>query len=149
MTAPAQTTSARPLRVSFAQLVASPTKFKGKKVSVVAYFDQIQSHSPFICADAYAAKTLTVGEDKPTIFINLKRQQLTDPSIKVIDRGYVRIVGKFEYKNIDSKVVESSKKDGGRVIVQTKTGFGWMGVFSMQITNITEFMPVEHRNGAK
>jgi len=146
----AQATCAQPRNVTVKELVQEPNKFSGKEISVTGYFDQRQTHSAFICSDARTARSLDIHDLNARIFLDFKHEQLTNPRIKLVDRGYAHVVGRFEYKNIERKIWGGDKTNPNRVIVRATVGFGWGGVYSMQITDIKQFGPVRRplrRNG--
>jgi hypothetical protein len=144
-TTTASASEARPTRVTLQQLVATPKKFNGRDVSVVGYYDHTQEHSPFLARDIRSAHSTEANNIESLIFVALKPSQLKDPAIKAINRGYIRIVGTFEYKSTQGRSLGPDRKNSGRFIWQSSLGFGWGGIYSMQMTNIKEFTPVSRR----
>jgi len=50
----------------------------------------------------------------------------------------VRITGIFQYRKFETRVIDPGSP-GHRGIEQHTMGFGWGGIFEMQITNISDF----------
>ena len=132
----------RPLPVTIEELQRAPKEFNGKEISVEGYYDQTQEHSPFIARSQSEARRRTAHAGDVLIFVDVKRSQITHRSIKLIDRGYVRVVGLFQHKSTKGRPLKRDPKNPERVIWQSSVGFGWGGIYSMQITNVKELLPM-------
>jgi hypothetical protein len=137
--------TAQPINVTIQQLTAAPKKFNGNQVRVIGYYDQTQEHSPFIARDARSAHSTAAKDIDALIFVDLKPSELTNPAIKVINHGYIRLVGTFQYKSTQGKSLGPDTKNPGRFIWESSVGFGWGGIYSMQITKVKEFTPIKSR----
>lgn len=125
-----------PAEVSVRQLLETPERFNGKRISVTGYFDTTEAH----------ACDLRATKERPSdmrALVNLELSRPNDPAIKTLTRDYtrvvyVRVIGMFEYKKvgpINSKPVTGDPNV--KAIITMQTGFGWMGLLDKQITNIS------------
>src|ERR1700694_5440261 len=83
--------SARPIVVSPEQLLANPTRYSGKQVSVRAYYES-DGHSPTFASKANAAYRIYADFEHPLLPV----RSITQVPL----RRFVRVVGRFEYKDL-------------------------------------------------
>jgi hypothetical protein len=133
-----------PLEVTVDQLVAIPKQFNGKRVSVTGYFDLTVHHG----CDLRARKTRP-DDNRQTI--NVVVPDASVPALQRLTHNFTRlvrahIVGTFQYRYVGPVGEKPIKYDRPlapgeveRKIVIMQVGFGWMGLWDKQITDITEF----------
>jgi hypothetical protein len=142
-----------PISVSFRELIQHPAKYNRKRVSVRAYVVTSCTHCGEFWESVKAARDSRV-HDSPVqdwIAIGGYRQGYLLPKwfARRLDSqdydGYVRVVGRFEYRQLTQRVIRQPKSKVpvplGEVehdIIRTTLGFGWMGLNDKQITDITE-----------
>jgi hypothetical protein len=146
-----------PISVSFRELVEHPAKYSGKRVSVRAYVVTSCTHCGEFWESVKAARDSRV-HDSPVqnwIAIGGYRRGYLLPKwfARRLDSqdydGYVRVVGRFEYRQLTQRVIRQPKSNvplpPSQVqhdIIRTTLGFGWMGLNDKQITDITELTPL-------
>lgn len=115
--------------VAFDQLIARRERLNSRRVSVVGYFD--------------AERLILVGSAGSLLdpaAIDLSPAQIQVFKKKGLLRSrYVRVVGKFEYVGAPKVIGPPGNDPGRRIPTLIPTGF--RGVYSQQITNISEFTP--------
>jgi hypothetical protein len=136
--APAALGSSAPLEVTFDQLASQPKRYSGKRVAVVAYYNiDSAEHSTYL---ARIPKAEFKG--LPQIFVDLPKW-VSDAQARATKNRRIKIVGRFEYRYVgpikETPVRGKPSDEIQRKIVTMQTGFGWMGIYDMQITRITEF----------
>jgi hypothetical protein len=136
--------ASKPLEVTVDQLVAAPKQFNGKRVSVIGYFDLTVHHG----CDLRARKP---RPDDNRQAINIVVPDGSVPALKRFTRNFSRVVrahiiGRFQYRYVGpvgEKPIKYHRPLGPgeveRKIVIMQLGFGWMGLWDKQITEITEF----------
>ena len=133
------TASATPIQVTVAQLVKTPERFHGKRVSVVGYYDAV-SWLKFGDLRASAKNELHPGN---TIYIDLDDQQVYAMRRRHFLVGWVRVVGRFEYSRpVPSRRVKTSdpKVDVEYVWLGLGHGYG----YSREINHVSEFTPLSN-----
>jgi hypothetical protein len=126
------------LDVSIDQLVAAPERFNGKRVSVSGYFDTTVHHG----CDLRARRKRS---DDPKQYINIVVPESAVPTTKGLTHDFIRvvrahIVGTFQYRYVGP--IKQTPVNGDpyvEKIVTIQTGFGWMGLWDKQITDVTDF----------
>lgn len=136
--------SAKPVEVTVDQLVATPKQFTGKQVSVTGYFDTTVHHG----CDLRARRS---RPDDGRQYINIVVPKAAVPAVKHLTHNFTRvvrahIVGTFQYRYVGPIAERDIKYDHPlppgeveRKIVTMQLGFGWMGLWDKQITDITQF----------
>jgi hypothetical protein len=129
--------AAKPIEVTVAQLVKTPERFHGKRISVVGYFDAV-SEPKF--GDLRGSPK---NEPHPgnTIYIDLNEQQVYTVRRQHLLKGWVHVVGRFEYSRpVASRLEKTSdpKVDVERVWVGLGHGYG----YSREINHVSEFTPL-------
>jgi hypothetical protein len=133
------------ISVSMRELIQKPKQFNGKRISVVAFYGW-GGHARYLCEDAKAALN-DRGEHK--VFPKLDNARIAKKTLlKIPFNSFVRVVGTFQYK-------DTTPKEGHRVsddpfvsgVTLVPEGFGWMGIFDKQITDITQFISVSPLKG--
>lgn len=120
------------------ELIANPEKFEGRRVAVVGYLDTTEAHT---C-------DLRATRERPhdiRRLVNVELPQPNDPAVKRLTNQYtrvvrVRLVGIFHYKKVGP--IKSTPVTGDphvKAIITMQTGFGWMGLYDKQLTDISEF----------
>lgn len=143
--------------VPFSELVKHPGKYNGKRVSVRAYVVTSCTHCGEFWENVKAARDSRV-HDNPVlqcVAIGGYRSGYLLPKwfARRLDSqdydGYIHVVGRFEYRPFTQRVRPRTKSKEplppGEVehnILRTTVGFGWMGLFDKQITDITELTPL-------
>ena len=129
--------AAKPIDVTVAQLVQTPQRFHGKRVSVTGYYD---AESWLKFGDLRASPK---NEPHPgnTIYIDLNDQQVYAMRRQHFLVGWVHVVGRFEYSRpVPSHPVKTSdpKVDARYVWVGLGHGYG----YSREINHVSEFTPL-------
>jgi len=132
--------STQPLNPTVEELIASPEKFEGRRVAVAGYLDTTEPHACDLRATAKRP-------DDIRKLVNVKLPQPNDPAVKRLTNGYtrvvrVRVVGIFHYKKVGP--VKSRPVSGDphvKEIVNMQVGFGWMGLYDKELSEITELRP--------
>lgn len=114
--------------VPIRELITSPEKYSGKKISTRGYYTS-DGHSAVLCTDAAAARG-TAGRSR--IFLDLEHSSVPQQSLAPVRHGYVNVTGTFQYRKFATKI----GKHGERVMI---VGFGWMNTYEKQITSVTSF----------
>ncbi len=130
-------TSTKPIDTTLGQLITTPEKFEGRRIAVVGYLDTTEAHTCDLRATAERP-------DDIRRLVNVQLPQPDDPAIRRLTNGYtrvvrVRVVGVFQYKKVGP--IRSTPVRGDahvKAIVNMQLGFGWMGLYDKQISNITE-----------
>lgn len=127
-----------PLEVTFDQLVSQPKHYSGKRVAVIAYYNiDSAEHSTYLAS-------LLKAEFKglPQIFVDLPKW-VSNARARATKNRRIRIVGRFEYRYVgpikETPIRGKPSDEIERKIITMQTGFGWMGIYDMQITRITQF----------
>lgn len=115
--------------VSFPQLVRDATRFNGKRVSIVAYFDGTDG------ASLRASKG--TGPQAGDVFLDLSPSLQQELISRKFFRGYVHVVGTFQHVDLTPIHRRPVAGDPNRNVVTQPLGFG--GSYPNQITNITRF----------
>jgi len=130
--------TSKPLDVTVDQLVAAPTRFNGKRVSVIGYFDTTVHHG----CDLRAQRK---PSDDPRQRINIVVPETAVPAIRRLTHDFTRvvrahIVGTFQYRYV-GPIKETPVYGDPHVqkIVTMQIGFGWEGLWDKQITKISGF----------
>ena len=124
------------VEVPLRQLVETPQRFNGKRVSVAGYFDTTQAHA----CDLRATKKRP--SDMRSL-VNIELPRPDDPFVKSLTHDYtrvvyVRVVGVFQYRKVGPIKSKPVKGDPYvKAIITMQTGFGWMGLLDKQITDIS------------
>jgi hypothetical protein len=127
----------KPVEVTVDQLVSSPKQFNGKDISVTGYFDTTVHHG----CDLRAQKR---RPDDGRQYINIVVPEQSLPEVKRLTHNFTRVVrarvvGTFQYRYVGFVGKERPVSGDPNVkIRQFQSGFGWMGNWDKQITNITE-----------
>jgi hypothetical protein len=128
----------KPVEVTVDQLVSTPKQFNGKNVSVTGYFDTTVHHG----CDLRAHKR---RPDDGRQYINIVVPEQSVPEVKRLTHNFTRvvrahIVGTFQYRYVGPVGKERPVPSDPNVKIRYfQSGFGWMGNWDKQITNITEF----------
>lgn len=125
-----------PVDIELRQLIATPDRFNGKRVSVTGYFDTTQAHG----CDLRETKQRPIDMRE---VVNIELRRPDDPFVRRLTHDYTRVayvhvVGVFQYRKvgpIESKPVSGDPHVKG--IITMQTGFGWMGLLDKQITDIS------------
>jgi hypothetical protein len=157
LTCSATAADTRPIEVPFDALVKHPQKFNRKRVAFRAYVVTSCTHCGEFWESVKAARDSRVHDStvQNWIAIGGYRQGYLLPKwfAHRLDSqdydGYVRVVGRFEYRQLTRRVIPQPKSKvplpSGEVehdIIQTTLGFGWMGLNDKQIRDITELTPL-------
>lgn len=128
----------KPLAVSIQQLVATPQRYNGKRVSVTGYFDTTETHA----CDLRATKK---RPDDNRQLINVEIPPGSEDTVKHLTHNFskvvrARIVGIFQYRYV-GPIKEAPVYGDPHVqkIVTMQTGYGWGGLCDKQITKISDF----------
>jgi hypothetical protein len=141
MAASSAVAEAKPIDVSIHQLVATPQRYNGKRVSVSGYFDTVETHA---CDLRATKRRPTDNAELISIHIppgsEAALQRLTYNFTKLVR---ALIVGTFQYRYV-GPIKETVVRGDPHVqkIVTMQTGFGWEGLWDKQITKISEFRVV-------
>lgn len=130
--------ASKPIEVSIGEVVRHPQRFNGKQVSFRAYFG-FGGHS------CYFSETREAQEK--TVFADLDHTSLSRRSIESVPHGcFIHVAGTFQYRPITRRVIprpetKATPYPGNveRDLVEVTIGFGWMGIYDMQLTRLTEF----------
>ena len=136
-------TSMEPRNTQFKELITKPEKFDGRRVAVMGYLDTTEAHACDLRATAKRP-------DDIRMLINIKLPRPDDPTIRRLTNAYtrvihVRVVGVFHHKKIG--LIRSRPVSGDphvKAIVNMQRGFGWMGLYDKEITDISEIKPVAY-----
>jgi hypothetical protein len=131
----------KPIDVSIQQLVATPQRYNGERVSVSGYFDTVETHA----CDLRATRRRPT-DNAGLISIDMPPgseaalQRLTHTFTEVVR---ARIVGTFQYRYV-GPIKETAVHGDPHVqkIVTMQTGFGWESLWDKQITKISDFRVV-------
>jgi hypothetical protein len=127
---------AAPIHVPLKDVIANPSQFNGRVVSVTGYLDTTAAHT---C-------DLRVAKARPDDIRALVNIQLPKTSYAEINRithdhrqlALIRITGVFQYKDLslprEKGIGEQSRTPQ---VIRIPTGFGWMGLYDKQITRIS------------
>ena len=128
----------KPIDVSIQQLVATPQRFNGKRVSVIGYFDTNEIHA----CDLRGTKT---RPNDNTHLINIEIPSGSEAALKRITHNFTKlvrahVVGTFQYTYV-GPIKETPVHGDPHVqkIVTMQTGYGWEGLWDKQITKISDF----------
>jgi len=130
--------TSKPVEVAVDQLVSAPKQFDGKRVSVTGYFDTTVHHG----CDLRAHKR---RPEEGRQYINIVVPERSLPEVKRLTHNFTKvvrahIVGTFQYRYVGTVGKERPVPGDPNVkIVYFQSGFGWMGLWDKQITNITDF----------
>jgi hypothetical protein len=119
--------------VSFDELTKHPQHYNGRIVEVTAWL-QVDT------ADTIASlrpRPHVEMSDLPEIFVDCPRW-LSDARIYASADHRVRITGRFEYRKLTRKLISPARGNTPGIEELTR-GFGWMGIFDKQLTNVSEF----------
>ena len=128
----------KPVEVTIDQLVSTPNQFNRKTVSVTGYFDTTVHHG----CDLRAHKR---RPDDGRQFINIVVPEQSLPEVKRATHNFTRVVrahfvGTFQYRYVGFVGKERPVPGDPTVKIRHfQSGFGWMGSWDKQITNISEF----------
>ena len=146
-----------PISISFRELVDHPAKYNGKRVSVRAYIVTSCTHCGEFWESVKAARDSRVHDSRVQNWVAIGGYRpgylLPKWFARRLDSqdydGYVRVVGRFEYRRLTQRIAPQLKSRAplppGEVehdFVRTTVGFGWMGLNDKQITDITELVPL-------
>jgi hypothetical protein len=128
--------ASQPVEVSIDQLAANPQRFHNKRVAVVGYFD---ASTP----EVREIRTTARSDNGTHIYVRPDAALAKKLNSNKFDHGRVHIVGTFQHKDTTPTKIRDlpARTDGGiqRSIFSHPQGWGWMGVYNMQIKDITEF----------
>ena len=128
----------KPIDVSIQQLVATPQRFNGKRVSVIGYFDTTEIHA----CDLRGTKT---RPNDNTHLINIEIPSGSEAALKRMTHNFTKlvrahIVGTFQYRYVGPiKETPVHRDPHVQKIVTMQTGYGWEGLWDKQITKISDF----------
>ena len=132
---------AKPLPVSIGQLIADPRRWNDKEISVTGYYSiDAAEHGSHL-----SAKVKTDGDGQAVVFINLP-PNITNKKARQAANHWIRVTGTFQYRELRQRTIKETK-DNPEVagIVEITRGFGWMGIFDKQITNISNIEVVSKK----
>jgi hypothetical protein len=132
-----------PISASVPQLLATPQKFSGKRVSVVGYYVASLEHSGLYSQARAAEKSNTTDDNiwlDPDIWSDPAHLKPGISPVKALNHRLVHVVGTFEYKKMTQRKL---RDEGQRTIFEATVGFGWGGLWPSRITKISELRP-EH-----
>jgi len=128
----------KPVEVAVNQLVSAPNQFNGKTVSVTGYFDTTVHHG----CDLRSHKRRPYDGRQ---FINIVVPEQSLLEVKRVTHNFTRVVrahfvGTFQYRYVGFVGKERPVPGDPTVKIRHfQSGFGWMGIWDKQITNITQF----------
>src|SRR6266436_8405375 len=122
-----------PTVVSLDQLAKHSQRYNGKFVSVAAWLQVDDTHK----VASLAPRPHAEASGLPEIFVDWPRSIPEHRAYAAADHR-VRITGIFQYRKFETRVIDPGSP-GHRGIEQHTMGFGWGGIFEMQITNISDF----------
>jgi hypothetical protein len=128
----------KPSDVTIQELVATPQRFNGKRMSVIGYFDTTEVHA----CDLRATKT---RPNDNTHLINIEIPSGSEAALKRMTHNFTKIVrahvvGTFQWRYL-GPIKETPVHGDAHVqkIVTMQTGYGWEGLWDKQITKISDF----------
>ena len=112
-------------------------------ISITGYYDT-GGHTTFIAESVKAAAANQ--ERNPRIFVDLPKKT-ADKDIRHALHHFVRIVGVFQYRELTKKEIPipPDRDPTARGFVERTMGFGWMGIYDKQITDVREFRVLDNK----
>jgi hypothetical protein len=138
VTASSAVADSKPVVVSIQQLIATPQRYNGKRVSVTGYFDTTETHA----CDLRATKH---RPDDNRQLINIEIPPGSDDALKRLTHDFTkvvraRVIGTFQYRYV-GPIKETPVHGDPHVqkIVTMQMGYGWEGLWDKQISKISDF----------
>jgi hypothetical protein len=119
--------------VAFDELVAHPQRYNGKFLSVTAWLQIDDTHK----IASLAPRPHADASGLPEIFVDWPRSIPERRAYAGADHR-VKITGVFQYRRFERRVIDPGGP-GRRGFEEHTLGFGWGGIFDMQLTKISEF----------
>ena len=125
--------AAAPRFVSFDELAKHPQRYNNKLVSTVAFLQIDDEHK----IASLRPRPHSDMSGLPDIFLDWPRS-IPEKKAYAAAEHRVKITGTFQYRELKTRVIDPGGPSR-RGIEEHTLGFGWMGIFDKQLTNISAF----------